>query len=416
MADPNNSTLLKLLAHFSPFDKVDEQVLKPLANDIELRTAKNGFCLFESGDYDADEYYLIKGSVKQQASDGRESTIESGQPNARFPIARLRPRMYTAKAASDIEYFVISASVLDELQRSIRDSNPELMVQEMQQRAGEEGHALVYEFQQELKNGRFVLPSLPEVALKIRELMEGRDFDMADLAKLVNTDPAIAAKLVKVSNSALYRGVTHCDDTLAAISRLGLVTTKQLVTSFAILGLFRAKSHLFKDRMKVLWKESVEIAAYSYVLAKHMPEFNEEEALLAGLIHSVGEIVVLTYAERFYDLSTEEQTLNATTECLRGTIGEMVLSEWGFADDLVTVARDWPDWERDSEAEFDYCDLVQVAILYSFKSNPGSFDIPEMSDVPAFNKLAGQQLGSEQISRIITQAQEQIAELRSIFS
>lgn len=416
MAELGNHSLLQLLAKFSPFDTIDDDLLNKLAKNIEIKTAQKGQTLFTSGDYDADEYYLTKGTIAQLARDGRETTVEAGQASARYPIARLRPRMYTAKAATDIEFFKISASVLDELQRSARETHPELLVQEMQQKAGEEGHALVYEFQQELKNGRFILPSLPEVALRIRELMEDPDVDMPALAQLVNTDPAIAAKLVKVSNSVMYRGVTHCDDTLAAISRLGLVTTKQLVVSFAILGLFKTKSHLFKDHMKKLWKESVEVAAYSYVLAKNLKGFNAEEALLAGLIHSIGEIVVLSYAERFYDLSTDEDTLQATIASLRSTVGEMVLSEWGFAEDLIAVARDWANWERDSGEDLDYCDLVQIALLYAFQNNSFSEPLPETSTVPAFQKLQAQQLGSEQVSRIVTQAQEQIAQLRSIFS
>ena len=416
MADLENLALMQLLEDFSPFDTLCKNLLKPLAKNIALREAKKGFTLFESGDYDIDEYYLIDGSISQIAQDGREKTIQAGQNCARYPIARLRPRMYTAKAETNIRYFVISASVLDELQRSTRENNPELEVREMQQRAGDEGHALLYEFEQELANGRFILPSLPEVAFKIRDLMEDKNVGMAQLAKLVNTDPAIAAKLVKVANSVIYRGVTHCDDTLAAISRLGMTTTKQLVNSFAVLALFHTKSHLFKDHMTKLWKESVEVAAYSYVLAKNLRNFNKEEALLAGLIHSVGEIVVLTYAERFYDLSTNEDILDTIVEQLSGPIGEMVLNDWGFPQDLVTVAKEWGNWSRVNEKKFDYCDLVQVATLYAFNRNPHSKQIPEMNDVPAFKKMEIQQLSSEQITRSITQAQEQIAEMRSIFS
>ncbi len=414
MADSNTESTADVLARYSPFDHIDRKLLSLLSKDIDIRTADHGFTLFQAGDYDTEEYYLIEGSVKLKASDGRENLIVANQGNAKHPIARLRPRMYTAVAGSPITYFVISASVLDELQRSLRGLNEELVVQEMQQKAGEEGHALMFEFEQELKAGRFVLPSLPEVAFRIRDMLANQDCNMADLAKLVNTDPAIATKLVKVANSALYRGVNPCDDTLAAISRLGLITTKQLVTSFAVLSLFNSKSHLFKDRMRNLWKQSVNVAAYSYVLAKQLPAFNPEEALLAGLIHAIGEIVVLTYAERFYDLSTDEHRLSLITAALRGPVGGTVLEKWGFTKELVTVARESGNWLRVNEDSFDYCDLVQVAVLYATQANEGTPELPEESSVPAFTRLAERQLTPEQTNLIIKEAEEQISELRQI--
>ncbi|WP_101757671.1 HDOD domain-containing protein [Oceanicoccus sp. KOV_DT_Chl] len=418
----SSSSLLELLRHYSPFDNIDDKLLQMLAMGIEVKTASQGFTLFSSGDYDADEFYLLNGTINLVANDGRENTINSEDPNTRFPIARLRPRMYTAKAATDIRYFVVSASVLDELQRSTRSSNSNVMVQEMQQKAGEDGHSLVYEFEQELKTGRFVLPSLPEVAFRIRELIDNPECSMNDLAKLVNTDPAIAAKLVKVANSVMYRGVSHCDNTQDAISRLGLITTKQLVTSFAVLALFNSNSHTFKDHMHQLWRKSVEVACYSYVLAKQLPRFNEEEALLAGLIHSIGEIVVLTYAERFYDLSTDANRLNMAASSLRGKLGDMVLTKWDFNEELITVARESHDWMRndgniaEDGSDFDYCDLVQIAILYTLQGTEQPPSLPEMTTIPAFQKLAKRQLTSEQTTAIVQEAEQQIEELRSIFN
>lgn len=407
------------LSTYSPFDSIDSELLNGVAGDIEVKVAEPGFCLFENGDYDPDEIYLMSGSISLIASDGRENIVNADHSHIRFPIARLRPRKYTAKASSEIRYFVINAAVLEEIQSSLAVDN--VMLQEMQEQAGDDGRLLLYEFEQELNAGRFVLPSLPEVAFRIRELIDNPDCSMEELSRLVKTDPAIAAKLVKVANSAMYRGVSHCDDTLTAITRLGLVTTKQLVASFAILGLFRTKSDVYKEHMQRLWQQSVEVACYSYVLAKQLPGFNEEEAMLAGLIHSIGEIVLLTYAERFYDLSADENRLNQLITNLRGQLGAMVLSKWEFNEGLVTVARESHDWMRgvddapDDNSEFSYCDLVQVAMLYALHGDSSSVSLPEMSSVPAFNKLKKRQLTSEQTTAIIQQSHEQIEELRALF-
>jgi len=424
MSKSEATFLMELLPKYSPFDAIDSALLQTLATDIQIKTAAKGFCLFEHGDYDSDEYFLVSGSVHLVARDGREKIFNMNDNNAHFPIARLRPRMYSAVAATPIHYFVIAASVLDELQRSSRGSESTLLMQETQQNAGSEGSSLLYEFKQELNSGRFVLPSLPEVALRIRELIEQPDFHMADLAKLVNSDPAIAAKLIKSANSAMYRGVNQCDDTLAAIARLGLITTKQMVTSFAVLALFKTNSSAFQQRMQTSWRRSMMASSYCYILAKQLPGFNEEEALLAGLLHNIGEVVLLAYAERFSDLSSDEEQLDQLLQSLSGQLGEMVLTQWGFAQELITTARESHNWQRGLESSgqqespaFDYCDLVQVSLLFAANNEPDfSLEVPPMTQVPAFNKLENRQLSGEQLQHIIQQAQEQLGDLKQLLS
>lgn len=417
MADESQPLPNAELARFSPFDSIDPGLLAALGNDITTLTAESGFQLFRIGEYDAAEYYLLQGSVKLTAEDGREKMIVAGDNNARFPIARLRPRMFTARAQTDIRYFVIAASVVDELQGNLRQPDSPSPSETLRQQAAADEHAILHEFEQELDSGRFTLPSLPEVAFRIREMIEHPDCSVDQLAKVVNTDPAIAAKLIKVANSVMYRGVASCDDTLSAILRLGLITTKQLVTSFAVLALFETRSGTLKRYMREAWQQSVDVAAYSYVLARNIPGFNEEEALLAGLIHNIGEVVVLSYAERFYDISTDSEHLEMAIANLKGPVGARILSEWDFNPELIVVARDSGNWMRESDDEvFDYCDLIQVAMLYALQGNEGNPSLPDMHSVPAFNKLKQRRLSEEQTSAMITEAQLQIEELREIFA
>ena len=60
------------LSTYSPFDSIDSELLNGVAGNIEVKVAEPGFCLFENGDYDPDEIYLMSGSISLIASDGRE--------------------------------------------------------------------------------------------------------------------------------------------------------------------------------------------------------------------------------------------------------------------------------------------------------------------------------------------------------
>ena len=410
-----NSKHLQLIAQYSPFDGLESELFAQIAIHIHIQTAKKGMQLFEVGDIDVEEYYLIAGEISLEAKDGRKQLINAKDERCRLPIARLRPRMYTAEAVTDIMYFAVSKPVLDELQRGLNENARELVVDDMRSQAGEDGHILLHEFQQELDAGRFDLPSLPETAIRIREKADDPDCNLTDLAALVNTDPPIAAKLIKTANSPIYRGVTICKDTQAAISRLGLITTKQLVTSFAVLSLFRSDSHSTIEHMERLWRQSVEVAAFSFVLAKQLPTINEDEAMLAGVLHRIGELVIISFAEHFYDLSTDQQHLDSVIMMLGGHIGGMVLEKWNFSPDLVAVAREYGDWLRHSESEedFDYCDLVQVASLYAAQSNKEVAQIDDASSITAFRKIA---LSQEQTNKIFKEAEEQINEVRDLLN
>ena len=103
--------------------------------------------------------------------------------------------------------------------------------------------------------------------MRVWEFIDNADVDVHKLARTTNTDPAIAAKLIRAANSPLYRGQSRIDQCDNAVVRLGLQTSRQLVSSFAVNELFNSDSPLLEKRTGELWRHSTEIAAISYVIA-----------------------------------------------------------------------------------------------------------------------------------------------------
>ena len=83
----------------------------------------------------------------------------------------------------------------------------------------------------DLENDRLPLPTLPEVAIKVRETAEDGDASINDVAKIIETDAALSARIVQVGNSALYRGVNAAETVQAATMRMGLDTVRTPATS-----------------------------------------------------------------------------------------------------------------------------------------------------------------------------------------
>ena len=122
---------------------------------------------------------------------------------------------------------------------------------------------------QALENDELVLPTLPEVALQVREVAEDVTSSIADLTKILSRDAALSARMVKVANSPLIRASVPVSDLTTAVSRLGIDLTSNLAMGLAMEQMFQATSDVVDTRMRACWSKSIEIAASSQVLARH---------------------------------------------------------------------------------------------------------------------------------------------------
>jgi HD-like signal output (HDOD) protein len=127
--------------------------------------------------------------------------------------------------------------------------------------------------QKELDNNRLVLPSLPDVALKVREAVNKGDASAQNIADIITTDAVISARLIQVVNSPLYSGNTEIKSIQLAISRLGNKTIRTLVTSLAMRQLYATKSKALNGYFKEIWRDSVNVASISRALATFTPHY-----------------------------------------------------------------------------------------------------------------------------------------------
>ncbi len=240
----------------------------------------------------------------------------------------------------------------------------------------------------DLDTGKLLLPTLPEVALKVREVVNDQDVTAAQLADIIVTDAALSARLLKVANSALYRGRVPAESVQAAVSRLGLQMVRNLVTSLVMEQMFKPTSRLLEKRMRALWQHSTEVAAISQVIASKQPGIKTDEAMLAGLIHNIGVLPILMRAENTPGLIENDARLDQLITNLYPRIGAAILKNWQFPQNLITVAAEHANLNRNSGPEGpDLCDVVQVANLQSYFGTELALDPQTRHKVLAFEKL-----------------------------
>lgn len=237
-----------------------------------------------------------------------------------------------------------------------------------------------------------MLPTLPEVALRIREAANDPNVTSRDLTELLGTDPAISAWLIRIANSPLMRSFQRIDTLSGAISRLGIAYSCNLATGLAMQQLFQATSEIIDERMRQAWQHSIEVAAIATVLAKHYTSLKPDQATLAALVHAIGVLPVLAYAEEHSlflgeDDGAQLDQLIATAHPL---LGERILAAWNFPEDLLPVPVEHVDVRR-VVAHADYVDVVIVAKLQSRGGCYGQcqsfLPVEEWHGVSAFHRL-----------------------------
>lgn len=407
------------LREFTSFRHLSEEDLLVLSSRVVVKQARKGEILFQCGDIDSQEIFLLSGKLQLVAEDGRERTIEARTAVANLPIAKLRPRQYTATALSNTEYFSIDGDLLGSLvvaRREDTDMEVGYGVVEMRYHADDETAQMLHAFQTDLDARKFNLTTLPEVAIKIRNMLDNNDYGARQIAEVINRDAVIAAKIIRAANSPIYFGAAKCETVQAAIVRLGLLTTKQLVIGFTLRDLFQTKAPLLHKLMAEMWQQSLDVAANSFVLARHTKLFDPEEAMLAGLVSNIGVLSVLNYAKNYPKLLENEVLLRQWADTLKAEVGGMVLQHWQFPDEIVEVARHCEEWSRSPATRADLCDLVLVATLHSYIGKRKQPPPPRMDEVPAYQKLSLGKLTPEMTLQILVEAKEQIEQARALLA
>lgn len=249
---------------------------------------------------------------------------------------------------------------------------------------------LVDQIQEELleaiEDDALILPTLPEVAIRVREAAENPNIGTHELSRVISNDAALSARLIKVVNSPLLRGNREINDLQSAIDRLGINYTCSLAIGLAMEQMFQATHEVVDAKLREAWSRSIEIAAISQVLCRHFTRLQPDQATLAGLVHQIGILPILTYAEERELLLGDPESLEHVIERLHPQLGERILQAWEFPAAIACVPRLVQNFARDSQ-KVDYVDVVQVAILQSHLGTRHPLTKLDWSSVPAFAKL-----------------------------
>lgn len=264
----------------------------------------------------------------------------------------------------------------------------------------------------DLVSDRLVCPSLPDVALKVRKVMENPKATANDITRTVATDPALSAQVLRVANSVYYHGGDPVSDLQRAVVRLGNHVVQHVVMLLVVSQIYNVRSRPgIKPHLVRLWHHSTLVATISQLLTKRFTQLQPEVAMLGGLIHDIGTFPILVRAEKIPQVISEPRILQPLIGSLHTEVGRAILEQWRFPSELVAVASEHEDLQRSASDVPDYVDVVQVGNLLSYMDSEHRLAQVDWSMVPAVGKLAVTQEIAEDI---VDYAASKVATLRSL--
>lgn len=267
----------------------------------------------------------------------------------------------------------------------------------------------------DIKANRVILPALPDVALKVRKLLDTPGTTAGKLASAIKADAVLTMRLLRVVNSPLYRATAPIDNVKNAVTRLGNANVRSVVTTLAMEQLYqhRLASPLKKRLLAQNREQSMMVAALSWFISDRYTALNSEEAMLAGLVHNIGKLPILEYAELLPEVADSEQTLLRLLEVLYPRVGVLMLRSWNFSPELITAVGEQEELYRDPEIDADYADVIIVAKLLSYVGTDHPHTRLDWSAIPAFTRLA---LTPEESIGAMRNAREQINAVRQLLA
>ena len=220
----------------------------------------------------------------------------------------------------------------------------------------------VSDLAKELSTGRVELPSFPEAAARVQQVLSDDSITSERIARVISADAGLAARVLTMANSTLlHRGGAQVTDLKAAITRIGYDHIRVAALAYAN-GQLRRAAELAPIRadLENCWQEGIRVAALAHAIAKESRRVRTDEAMLAGLLHNIGKVYMFARAPR--DTGAVSRLDDAVLRPWYPSIGQALIENWKLPEEIAIAVAGQLEFERRHEGPPDLQDLLIVAV------------------------------------------------------
>lgn len=272
----------------------------------------------------------------------------------------------------------------------------------------DEAFAFVAELAGDLSKGNVELPSFPDIAMRVRKVLSNDDVTTQDVVRVVGSEPALAARILAMANSAaLGRTDKAISELRSAVTRIGFNLVRSAAIAFAMAQLRRVEAFKdFREPLAAHWERSATVAAFSYVVARRHTGVNPDTALLTGLLHGVGKLYILARGAKHPSLFADHAAYHAIERDWHASIARAVLENWGLSEDVISAVHDHEEQAREHDGVPDLTDVLTVATaLTTFHAWPDTLEL-NLQGVKAAERM---RLDRKAIDALVAEADREVA-------
>ena len=266
------------------------------------------------------------------------------------------------------------------------------------------GFSFVERLAQDLRDERLELPAFPEAVIRIQRALQSPDTRTEDIVRILSSEPALAARLLRMANSAEFRrSDQNITDLKQAVSRMGFNMVRSVAVAFAMRQMRRKDTYspASQAALEQAWEDSLDVSAACFVVAKRFTRVNPDQALLTGLLHVLGRLYVIMRSKDAEELSDSD--MRQVIESWHASIGKAILESWGLPETIQHAVEHQDEVEVDHHGEVSVTDVLIAAKLL----RKGDLD---GARYPALRRVG---LGAKDAAKAIESFRDEIRSVRA---
>lgn len=196
---------------------------------------------------------------------------------------------------------------------------------------------------------RFELPQLPSTSVAVIDLASKPATEVADIVKLIQSDPVLSSELLKTANSVMYGGQQRTETISAGVVRIGIKNLRSMILSISMRGVvFHDKA--LANYAQEIWRQSSAMAAISRAIGKKLG-FDAERAFLIGLLADIGKVSLLAMMRGSGRKGSEATPVVIARVFTRfhEVAGAALARAWRLPDEIVSIAGTHHDYENNTD-------------------------------------------------------------------
>jgi HD-like signal output (HDOD) protein len=280
-------------------------------------------------------------------------------------------------------------------------------------RAGESDRdAVIRKLSLEVAAGDVRLPSLPDIAVRVQQVLEDPRAARTRVAQVIGADAALAARIVRLANSAFLNPSTQqIFDLQQAVTRLGTQLVRCTAMAFSLQQMEFGKGDAkLRPHTRQLWRIGALVASIAYVLARETRAAKPDEALMTGLMHNIGDLYITVGTPRRAICDGESKAWEQLVQEWHPRIAGSILKHWKFPQAIIAAVVNQNTENREGDGDGGLTDVLIAAIaLGSCVFHRELLDDTVTANL-SFQRL---KLGSGDCKRLLASAAAQITALRA---